>query len=55
MAKKLLQNISVPHSMSLIYNIKEIQKTESRYKYYLIPATVQNQQYGRVLDVPAEH
>ena len=28
MAKKLLQNISVPHSMSLIYNIKEIQKTE---------------------------
>ena len=37
MAKKLLQNISVPHSMPLIYNIKEIQKTESRYKYYLIP------------------
>ena len=28
MAKKLLQNISVPHSMPLIYNIKEIQKTE---------------------------
>lgn len=28
MAKKFLQNISVPHSMSLIYNIKEIQKKQ---------------------------
>lgn len=42
MAKKLLQNISVPHSMPLIYNIKEIQKTESQYKYYLIPAFYKN-------------
>lgn len=42
MAKKILQNISVPHSMSPIYNTKEIQKTESRYKYYLIPAFCKN-------------